>query len=116
MSEETFTTWRPLMPTEVERVPESPGVYELATLVRTVLFIGAATESLSAELTHHLNVASAPLLRSGRVYFRYRATDEPIQGQNEMLADYTARHGGALPPAQSAPPSPPTPKRHLKAV
>ncbi len=111
-----FSTWRPLIPAEIERVPECPGVYELATLVRTILFIGAAAESLNTELTQHLAVASSPLLRSGHLYFRHRATDEPIQTQNEMLADYTARHGGALPPAQSTPPSPPRPRRHLKAV
>ena len=104
------------MAAEIERVPESPGVYELATLVRTVLFIGAATDSLTAELMHHLTVASAPLLRHGHLYFRYRATDDPIQTQNALLADYTARHGGALPPAQAMPPPPPPPKRHLKAV
>ena len=113
---EAFTTWRPLCVAEIEKVPESPGVYELATLVRTILFIGAATESLTTELAHHLNVQTAPLVRSGSLYFRFRPSDEPLQLQNDMLADYTARHNGALPPAQSTPPPPPRPKRHLKAV
>src|SRR3954447_1072287 len=114
--QEAFTTWRPLSVAEIEKVPESSGVYELATLVRTVLFIGAAPENLSAEIAQHLTVATAPLVRSGSLYFRFRPADEALNLQSEMLADYTARHNGALPPAQSIPPPPPRPKRHLKAV
>src|SRR4051812_19203497 len=111
---EAFTTWRPLSVAEIEKVPESPGVYDLATLVRTILFIGAAPESLSTELGHH--VGSARLVRSGSLYFRFRAIDDAVNLQSEILADYTARHNGALPPAQSIPPPAPRPRRHLKAV
>lgn len=113
---ESFSTWRPLAHAEIDRLPECSGVYELATLVRTVLFIGAATENLRDDLMQHLGGGSLPLLRGSNLYFRHRATDDPAQLQSELLDDYRARHGGALPPAQSEPPSPPRPRRHLKAV
>ena len=36
-----FSSWKPLGPSAVAEAPTTPGVYELATLVRTVVFIGA---------------------------------------------------------------------------
>ncbi len=113
----TFSKWRPMTPVEVEQVPGCPGVFELATLVRTVVFIGGAPESLSNALQQHLTVATGDSrIPSGRLYFRYRATDEVQQLQNDLLADYRRRHDGALPPGQSLAPPAPRPRRHLKAV
>lgn len=111
-----FSEWQPLVPAEIARVPESPGVFEVATLVRTVLFIGAASENLLAALHHHHALPGHPLMHSGRLYFRYHATDEPERVQKELLAEYRRSHGGALPPAQDTPGPSPGPRRHLKAV
>ena len=114
-----FSTWRPMTQAEVERVPACPGVFELATLVRTVVFIGAAPESLASALEQHLALpagASGPRIASGRLYFRYRATEEVEQLQSDLLEEYRRHHGGALPPGQSIAPALVRPRRHLKAV
>jgi hypothetical protein len=111
-----FSTWHPLLPTEVERVPACPGVYELANLVRTVLFIGAAQDNLGSELKSILDTPGASLIGRSRLYFRFHATDDAELTQAELLEEYRQRHGGALPPAQSTTPPPPPPRRHLKAV
>ena len=113
----TFSTWRPLVPTEIERTPDSPGVFELATLVRTVVRVGVARESLSTTLAEHLATPLAPHLPTGRLYFRTHATERPDEVQRDVLEEYCRAHGGALPPAQTAPAEAAShPGRHLKAV
>jgi hypothetical protein len=112
-----FSTWKPMVPALVAEVPPCPGVYELATLVRTVVFIGAANESLSEALTRHLNAPATLHPHVGRLYFRTVAHEDPEHVRVELLEEYRARHGGGLPAAQaSQPPSPPPALRHLKAV
>jgi hypothetical protein len=109
-----FTMWKPLDATEVTGLPEAPGVFEIATLVRNVLFIGSATESLASTLQSQLESPAVPHARAGRLYFRYAATDEAERLQAELLARYRDRHG-ALPAAQTTV-SPQRQQRHLKAV
>ena len=104
-----------MVPALLADVPPSPGVYELGTLVRTVVFIGAAPENLSETLTQHLN-APAALPHFGRLYFRHAALEDPDHGQTALLDAYRASHAGSLPAAQTSAPPPPAPRRHLKAV
>ena len=111
----TFSAWRPLIPAETEQAPDCSGVFELATLVRTVVFIGAAPESLGATLAQHLVLPGTLHLQMGRLYFRYQTAEEPEQTQLDLLEEYRRTHG-SLPPAQSMSPPPPRPRRHLKAV
>lgn len=111
-----FSTWKSLDATEITQLPETPGVFEIATLVRTVLFIGAAPESLATTLSTHLEAPSILHARAGRLYFRYAATEDAERAQAGLLARYGECHGGILPPAQSATLAAPRPARHLKAV
>jgi hypothetical protein len=112
-----FSQWKPLVAAEIALLPESPGVFEIATLVRNVLFIGAASESLARTLATHLNGPGMLHARAGSLYFRHAPADDADRVQVELLSRYCERHGGSLPPAQSTPPSsPPRPQRHLKAV
>ena len=111
-----FSTWRPLDPAEVTSLPESPGVFEIATLVRNVLLIGVAVESLAATLGSHLETPSTLHARVGRLYFRYTATEDATGVHAELLALYRERHGDTLPPAQTSTPPAARPQRHLKAV
>src|SRR5690242_2840846 len=110
-----FTMWRPLDAVELSALPNAPGVFEIATLVRNVLFIGSATESLATTLQGHLDSTAVPNARAGRLYFRYAASEEAERLQAELLAQYRERHAGTLPAAQSAA-APQRPQRHLKAV
>jgi hypothetical protein len=111
-----FSTWQSLDAVVVTRLPNSPGVFEVANLVRTVLFIGAAPESLAMTLTTQLGTPNVLHVRAGHLYFRYAPTNDAGQTQAELLARYGERHGGTLPPGQSAPSVAPHPQRHLKAV
>lgn len=111
-----LSAWRPLVEAEVAALPDSPGVFEIATLVRTVLFIGAAPESLIATLTRQLDAPAALHAHGGCLYFRSCATENAEQVQAALLQSYRELHGGALPPAQTSPPPSPRPVRHLKAV
>jgi hypothetical protein len=113
----TFSTWKPLDAAQITVLPESPGVFEIATLVRNVLFIGAAAESLMTTLASHLETPGTLHAGVGRLYFRYAATEAAEELQSELLAQYRARHAGGLPSAQTAVTSPAQrPQRHLKAV
>lgn len=111
-----LSQWRPLDAAEIALLPESPGVFEIATLVRNVLFIGAAVESLLSTLTAHVAGPGVVHARVGRLYFRYAVADDPDRAQVELLSRYCERHGGSLPPAQATPLPSPRPQRHLKAV
>jgi len=109
----TFTPWRPLVPDALAELPERPGVYQLATLVRTVVYIGAAT-NLAASLAQHVSLAGGPF-SVGRRYFRFVELERPETVQRQLLVDFERSHQGALPGAQATPPSPGE-RRHLKAV
>jgi len=111
-----FSTWKPLGAAEITVLPESPGVFEIATLVRNVVFIGMATESLATTLGSHLETPGMLHARAGRLYFRYAATEEAERLQNELLAQYRERHAGTLPTAQTTASPSQRPQRHLKAV
>ena len=114
-----FSPWKPMTAAAIADAPACPGLYELATLVRTVVFIGAAAENLSEALTAHLN-APATLQHppAGRLYFRVAPLDDPEETQRELIEAYRAAHAGAFPAAQLTQPAPQptTPRRHLKAV
>jgi hypothetical protein len=111
-----FSPWKPLVAAEIARLPESPGVFEIATLVRNVLFIGAATDSLTSTLTSHVVRPGAVHARAGSLYFRYAPIDDADRVQVELLSRYCEQHAGSLPPAQSTSVPSQRPQRHLKAV
>ena len=113
-----FSPWKPMNPALVAEVPTCPGVYELATLVRTVVFIGAAGESLNDALTEHLNTPATLHPHFGRLYFRLVPMEDPEATQNALIEEYRASHNGAFPAAQLIQPMPlpVAPRRHLKAV
>ena len=113
-----FSSWKPLVPVAITEAPTCPGVYQLATLVRTVVFIGAAPTNLSETLAQHVNAPATLHPHLGPLYFRLAPLESPEHAQSELLEEYRARHGGALPAAQMTqpPPLPVAPRRHLKAV
>jgi len=113
-----FSPWKPMIPALIADAPASPGVYQLGTLVRTVVFIGAAQENLSEALSVHLNAPATLHPHFGKLYFRVAPLDEPEPAQGGLLEEYRASHGGALPAAQISEPAPlqTMQRRHLKAV
>ena len=113
-----FSPWKPMLPAVVATAPACPGVYQLATLVRTIVFIGTASESLSATLAQHLNTPATLHPHLGQLYFQIAPLEGPERVQAELLNTHRANHGGSLPAAQMTPPPPLplAPLRHLKAV
>ena len=114
-----FSTWKPMIPALISEAPTCPGVYELANLVRTVVFIGAAGENLSDTLTQHMNTPATLHPHFGRLYFRFAPLEQPEGAQERLLEAFRASHSGAVPAAQMTQPQPvpaEMPRRHLKAV
>jgi hypothetical protein len=114
-----FSTWKPMIPALISEAPTCPGVYELANLVRTVVFIGAAGENLSDALTQHMNTPATMHGHVGRLYFRFAPLEAPEGVQTELIEAFRASHSGAFPAAQMTQPPPLPelmPRRHLKAV
>jgi hypothetical protein len=114
-----FSTWKPMIPALISEAPTCPGVYELANLVRTVVYIGAAGENLSDALTQHMNAPATLHPHFGRLYFRFAPLEQPDGAHAELIEEFRASHSGAFPAAQLTQPQPqpePMPRRHLKAV
>jgi len=113
-----FSPWKPMVPAVVAETPPCPGVYQLATLVRTVVFIGAAPADLSETLAQHLNAPATLHPHLGHLYFRIAPLEDPEPTQTALLNEYCKLHGGAPPAAQVTQPLPLplAPRRHLKAV
>jgi hypothetical protein len=111
---QTFTPWRPLFPDQLAEVPDRPGVYELATLVRTIVYVGEAG-NLASALSQHVSLAGGPSSQNRR-YFRFVEVERPEQLQRQLLAEYQRTHQGALPAAQTAATLQADTRRHLKAV
>jgi hypothetical protein len=108
--------WRPLVPAEIAAAPETPGVFEIATLVRTLLHVGAAPESLALTLARYIETPGPLQSSTGGLYFRHASAEDPEALQATLLDAYRERHGGLLPPAQEASDPPRRALRHLKAV
>ena len=79
-----------------ESIPDGPGVLVLASLVRTILYVGAA-QGLRSALPAAL--ASAGLRRRAHCV-RFESTPDPVARATEILAAYRAAHDGSLPAEQ----------------
>jgi hypothetical protein len=98
------TPWRPITPQVLDELPDVAGVFELGSLVRSVLWVGGdgAVGLRSAIGAAVLDTRVRHLVR----YLRFEPATDPGARQRELLSEYRASHHGALPPAQ--PPGPPT--------
>jgi len=89
--------WRRLTPETIADVPETGAVFEVANLVRTVQFIGAASGNLRTRLAAYaqedLKVRPVP----GGYYFRYVTATAEDEALSQELTSYRSRHGGLLP-------------------
>ncbi len=82
--------WNQLTNWEIQNVPESEGVYELADYSKAVIYIGRSN-NLKRRLNEHLNT-SDPCLRSVQ-YFCYEKTWNSEQREQELLEEYRRIHG-----------------------
>ncbi|MFM7142401.1 MAG: hypothetical protein ACKO2K_10875, partial [Alphaproteobacteria bacterium] len=92
--------WHPIGPGAMDGLPDSPGVFVLGTMVRSILLVGIAEErGLRAAVVEA--VARGPLAHRARC-FRFEACPDPRARQAELLDEYRGAHGGMLPPEQPA--------------
>jgi hypothetical protein len=91
--------WIRLTPYALESVPRSQGVYELATLVRSTVYVGrTADRDLRSCLADEITDPRREAVRRQAQYFRYEATSRDEARQRELLEDYRRSHHGLLPP------------------
>lgn len=90
--------WQPLTPTAIDLLPDAMAVFEIGSLVRSVLFIGGdPTVGLRTAVRRALD---DPKLRLRARCIRWELTTDPRGRAASLLAAYRAAHGGALPPEQ----------------
>jgi len=87
--------WLKLTLSSVESVPVTPGVYEVATLVRNTLFFGRTN---GRNLRACLGDILAHQARQRALYFRYEETPRDEHRYRELLSGYKRTHEGSVPP------------------
>lgn len=98
--------WRRLNPDTIADLPEAAGVFEIANLVRTIVYIGAAEGNLRARL-RTLSVEQAKLPAcAGGLFVRYQLTAKEAETLAADLTTYRAQHGGELPVGNREAPRP----------
>lgn len=92
------SAWQPLTPHAVESLPDAMAVFEIGSLVRTVLFIGGeANEGLRECVRRALG---DPRLRLRAHCVRWELTSDPRGRAAQLLAAYRSAHDGAAPSEQ----------------
>jgi len=89
--------WLPLIPEVIEALPNHAGVFEVANLVRNVLYIARAEGQLRERVT-----ALGPFPNQlppcpGGHYFRFELTKAEDDTLHRRLTEFQSRHGGRLP-------------------
>ena len=81
--------WISFTPLQVSRVPKEAGVYELANLSRSTIYIGRA-DDLNRRLQELLTTTDRCWRQAA--HFRYEATPRAEQRQHELLEEYSQKH------------------------
>ncbi len=96
--------WRLLGAIRPEEIPSGPGIFELATLVRSVLLISDdGGQGLRSAIALALR---APGLGPRAHCVRFASLPDPRAALEQRIAAYRESHAGRLPPAQAAAPAP----------
>jgi len=95
--------WRRLTPETIAELPETGAVFEVANLVRTVLFIGRASGNLRARMAAYVSEDAKLRPCPGGYFFRYESTASEEETLDQRLASYLDSHGGMLPTGNAGP-------------
>lgn len=90
--------WRALRPGSVDELPSEPGVFELGTLVRSVLLVGGEPDRPLREAVRDALAKPAVALQARCI--RFILTADPASEVQSRLTDYRDGHAGNLPPEQ----------------
>jgi hypothetical protein len=98
-----FGPWLKLNVPTIDSLPDAPGVFEIANLVRTVIFTGRAEGSLQRRLATLGGVPANLPASTGGYYVRLALTSDEEAALAECQASYRAVHGGRLPVGNETP-------------
>jgi len=90
-------SWQKLNPATIETVPDTPGVFEVANLVRSVLYIGRGEGNLRHRLEAFGTLPAELPPSIGGYYVRWTEAPDEAAAASEREADYRTRHRDALP-------------------
>lgn len=89
--------WLRLNPDNIAGLPEDAGVFEIANLVRNVLYIGRGDGSLRRRLSEMGHLPPQLPASTGGYYFRFMLTAEEQQEMDRRVDAYRTRHAGRPP-------------------
>lgn len=89
--------WHRLNVETIEALPNAPAVFEIGTLVRTVLYVGRAEGRLRDHLSALGPVPNHLPPAVGGYYVRYELTPAEDESLTRCLKTHQARHRGRLP-------------------
>ena len=98
--------WLKLNPSTIESVPDAPGIFEIANLVRSVLYIGKANGNLRNRLAELGAIPENVPASAGGYYVRYTPAADEETALAQRQAEHRAQHAGQLPPGNDARPRP----------
>jgi len=98
--------WQKLNPATIEFVPESPGIFEIGNLVRTVLFIGQANGNLRQRFEALGAIPENVPASVGGYWVRWVVVDDEDAELGTRQTAHRDQHAGALPPGNDARPRP----------
>jgi excinuclease UvrABC nuclease subunit len=90
--------WYRLNETNVSRLPETSGVYELSGTGAIVLYIGWAGEGgLQDRVRSHIKDAANPCIARNAFFFRFELSQQPQTRAAELLEAFRAARYGVAP-------------------
>jgi hypothetical protein len=98
--------WLKLNPTTIASIPESPGIFEIGNLVRSVLYIGRGDGNLRTRLASLGAVPANVPASTGGYYVRYVLAEDEDAAVTDRQTCHRAEHDGHLPPGNEARPRP----------
>jgi hypothetical protein len=88
----TWSEWLDFERSNIEAIPESPGVYKMHASMK-ILFIGSSAQSVRQSL---LDCLSDPCI-SKATRFGFALTDSADKVKEQLLNEYRTKHNGKLP-------------------
>jgi hypothetical protein len=98
--------WLKLNPTTIACIPESPGIFEIGNLVRSVLYIGRGDGNLRTRLASLGAIPANVPASTGGYYVRYLLAEDEDAAVTDRQTCHRAEHDGHLPPGNEARPRP----------
>ena len=89
--------WLKLNPSTIEATPDSPGVFEVSNLVRTVLYIGRGEGNLRKSLERFGTLPANLPASIGGYYVRFILVEDEESAVVQRQAAFQASHDGHLP-------------------